>query len=263
MRPAMTLLKQFGLGVLLLAAFSATSQATPFLQFTVGGAATTGGQYTLATSSANGIFDVTAFTYAIFGSMSVSGDFRVANTTYTLDRYVSGTGNVAGAELIWDGNRTLTLNGCFAGTTPLAGLTCTNTAADNLQVLVTMVFGATGSSTALGATTANPTTVGLNTPTSLTDNSTLLADLYLSSPTMFGTGNQVQGSLISGHTYNATSNVLNQSLVQITTPEPISFLLMGCGLLGLAFIKRHKESDPVHPNAARRSLARLYIWRIQ
>jgi hypothetical protein len=229
--------KQFintALGVVVaLTALVGSANATPFITFNVG-AYSPGGTFQLSSTVNAGLYDVTNLSNILFNSLQVFSDTAdPGNPIYNLTHW-TGTAVAEGALLNYNTTtKTLTLTGCISG---LAGLSECDATSSNYN-LVQMGFG-TGAS-ALGAPTNGSTaTVGFNTATSLTDNSILLADLYLSSPVQ-SAGNGVTGTVSAG-TYTASSNQITETFTQLATPEPMSFLLMGSGFLALTFVRRKK-----------------------
>ena len=222
-----------------LTAFGGSGKATPFMTFGVGGG-TPGGAFKVSSSASGGLFDVTStgWTAPTFFTLQLLGATDSQTDSLT---HFNGTTQVAGATLDWNSTTNqLTLDGCVTGLTGISNCSSAN------NILLTLSFG-TGAN-ALGSTT-NPGTSGssaqvlFTAATSLSANSTLLADLYLAAPVQ-STGNGITGNWASNgvspstSTYNDVSYQLSMNVSQ--TPEPMSFLLMGRALLALGCFWRVK-----------------------
>lgn len=208
-------------------------------------------------------------TNAKTGSIQISGDsasetlkslsgisYQTLIVTNALDANDDGTWSLTGALMGLSSN-TLTLNGtigsctagaCLGGGTNLSGIS------GNLeQIVLSGLPYNTGAGSGFTTNFPSQTSIGIafGTPTSITDLTSLLTAVdggsnYSVSTTetsggIVGTGNGVASGGV--YTFGGTSETLGLMLteVPVTTPEPVSFLMLGSGLLAVGLISRRRS----------------------
>jgi hypothetical protein len=190
---------------------------------------------------------------------SLSGiSYQTLVVSNALDANDDGTWSLTGALMGLSSN-TLTLNGtigsctagaCLGGGTNLGGIS------GNLeQIVLSGLPYNTGAGS--GFTTNNPSQTSINiafgAPTSITDLATLLTAIdggsnfsvstAETSGSIVGTGSGTAGT--GGvYTFGGTSEGLGLTLTETpaTTPEPVSFIMLGSGLLGIGAIVRRRSA---------------------
>jgi hypothetical protein len=119
-----------------------------------------------------------------------------------------------------------TLTGCTTCSTVFPTLTSSTT-------LATIVFNSATALTAnAGTTSASVNMPSLGSITSITLNSTFLADLGLTAPFSLSALGNVSSASQPGNYQNQSSGVLTFANGTVGTPEPSSGLLLGSALLG-------------------------------
>lgn len=186
----------------------------------------------------------------VFNTLTVSGGNGDAGD--------NGTWTITGSNLTYNTTTdTFTLNGTLG--------TCTGCSNGNLGTAtpLTAVSGALETFKVASMnynTSANPAnantsgfyttlagqaslTLAFGTPTTLTEASALLNDLgFPIANSTLTSGGVISNAAATGsnpYTFKPTSETLNISLV--ATPEPVSFVLLGGGLLGLACFGRRRS----------------------
>ena len=136
---------------------------------------------------------------------------------------------------------TLTMTGTMTGCTLCSTVFPTLTSP---TVLATIVFNSPTALTAnAGASSASVNMPSLASITSITLNSTLLADLSLSGPFTLSALGNVSSASQAGNYQNQSSGVLTFTNATVGTPEPSSGLLLGTALLGgIMLLKRRFRS---------------------
>lgn len=196
--------------------YPTSAHATAVLSFT---GSTVGGTIT---ETGVGSGPVTQFTSVPYNSLFVAGaNIASANGLHTVTN---------GALNFNTATHVLTLTGEISG---LAGLTSTPT------TLVTIDL--TGG--LIGTTNAGETAFNLTLPnnvSSVTESSTLLADLGLTGDTssLNGLGVVGQGNPNGSGTYEAISDTMGIGLNAPGVPEPVSYALTAAGLVVLACFRR-------------------------
>jgi hypothetical protein len=226
-------LRSIGLaGAMALCAFAVPSKASVFLAFSA--TAPGGGTYTMPSGTSNGTFSL-ATASILFTTLIVSNDtFPGTNGTYTLTGTGSGNcTNASGATLSLSGS-TMTLWGAITG---MAGLS------SGCNSLVTFTDSNSGGFTGITTNGGTSSTVSLNNATSISESATLLTDLHVASNTSPGAlGGGAGWSSGSGGNGSFTANSEQFTLALVQTPEPVSFLLVGTGLLAMICIAKKKSA---------------------
>lgn len=203
------------------------------------------------------------------GSIQVSGDsasetlkslsgvpYQTLVVTNALDANDDGTWSLTGALMSLSSN-TLTLNGtigtctagaCLGGGTNLSGIS------GNLeQIVLSGLPYNTGAGSGFTTNFPSQTSIDITfgTPTSITDLASLLTAVdgssnYSVSTTetsgsIVGTGNGVASSGV--YSFGGTSETLGLTLteVPVTTPEPVSFIMLGSGLVAVGLVSRRRS----------------------
>jgi hypothetical protein len=219
-----------GFGALaVLGAFAVPGQASTVLEFSsISSGCTVGGSGSAGCGSATGaggsisafsIYSFTGFTEQVNGGTIENwavthSTWSYSAGTYTLDGDISCTSGICAGK--------------NTGSTPIALLT---------------IAGAAPTYT----TGLNTAAITIGAATSLTETATFLNDLGLTTPA--GTPTVTGGATANGSTSPFTltaSATLGITTSQIyTTPEPVSFLLFGTGLLAVTLFARRKSRQPV------------------
>jgi hypothetical protein len=212
---------------IVLSALAIPGYADTTLQFTsltTGCSGATCGTVTLGASNTVSAFDVKAFTtLKVVQAGSVVEQWSLTNVDFTLSGGAYGVSFTAT---------------CFSGYCGTAGVT--NFSGTNL-----ITFN-TGSAPSYGNLGGNES-VSVGTPTNLSETTTFLNDLHLTVPSGTVTGNAGMtgtGTGVSGSTLNLQqSTTLNIEATGqlLITPEPVSFLLFGTGLLAIGIVARQKR----------------------
>ena len=217
-----------GLGAIIaLCAFAIPGQATTLLSFQAGGCTVAdGGCGTAAAPNGTNGTALTALDILGFNSFTekINGvtvqTWSLSNTSLLYSSASGGTYTLTGDMSCVSG----TCGTENTGVTPISLLT---------------LSGVTPTMT--GGTQAGGFGIALGAATSLTETATFLKDLDLSTPTGTPTAS---GGAASGDSSPVTamdlttSSTLSISTSQVYTPEPVSFLLFGTGLLAVTLIAR-------------------------
>jgi hypothetical protein len=180
----------------------------------------------------------------IFNTLNISG-----GNGYTGD---NGSWSITGSNLTYNTTTyTFTLNGTIG--------TCSGCSGGNLTgvtgALETFKVASMGYNTGANPGNANNSgfyttlagqsslTLAFGTPTTLTEASALLTDLgFPIANSTLTSGGVISNTAATGsnpYTFTPTSETLNVTLV--ATPEPVSCVLLGSGLLGLAWFGRRRS----------------------
>ncbi len=215
----------------------------------------------LSTSSAGGSVQVTgnnssetltSLSGVLFNSLQIENSPTAAD---------NGTWTLTGSNLSFNTSTDVfTLVGTFSSCSGCVGTP--NLTSDTLTIesfkVSGMPYNTAASNSSSGFNTAIPNQGSLSlfygTPTSFnetsTGNGTFLSDLGLASAsstlTSGGVISNTPATANSGvYTFTPTSETMNITLsAAVATPEPVSFVLFGSGMLGLAaFARRRKTRD--------------------
>jgi hypothetical protein len=226
--------------------------SSTFLAFSAGAGSTGGTAVVTGNTSAETLTSVTGIFY---NTLIISGNANAADDgTWTIldaagDAGSKGTLTLSGNTFTLTG-KIGTCSGCGAGTPNLSGISgALETFTVSSKAYNT---GANASSNAVAGffTTPLPAqnafTLAFGTPTSITTLASLTSALSFGAGAVAST--ETSGGIISNtpaagtgpYTFTATSETLNVTLT--STPEPVSFLLVGGGLIGLAFFGRRRTA---------------------
>jgi hypothetical protein len=218
--------------VVALSAFAVPGSASTVLTFNTSGTGgvinTTGGLSGTLSTSAGGVKALD------FSSISVSGAVK-DNGTWTLSGTPTFQWN-SGADtwtLIGTATCSFAANGC--------GISGTNDVVSAATLLLIQLSTAP-TATFIGNTVAK---VAITNATSITESTAFLTDLGLTPPstTTIAAGAFIEGSGSACSTGNCSftdfSNVLSITL----TPEPVSFMMLGSGLLLVGLFARRKAQQ--------------------
>lgn len=228
-----------GLGaVIALSAFAIPGQATTVLSFATSG-----------TGTAGSVTTPTNYNTGTSGSMN--SNFSVSNFS-TLQESIDGGAdvwnwNLTNSSLVWNSTTDqLTLS---ADMTCQAGSGCGNYTTGSAVSLLTIQLSAAPTYTISKVGPSYNLSVAINNATSITETAAFLTatDLNPSNPTLTAES----GSIASSGTNSATTTAWTpgSSTLDLTTnqvsPEPVTFLLFGSGLLAVAFIARRNSRNAV------------------
>jgi hypothetical protein len=224
--------------------------SSTFLAFSTSPGTAGGTAVVTGNTSAETLTSVTGIDYT---TLTISGDTTnpADNGTWTLTS-TSGSGkatmSLSGSTFTLTGEIGSCTSGCGAGTPNLTGISgALETFTVSSKAYNTSA--STSSNAVAGFFTSplpaqNSFTLAFGTPTSMTTLASLTNALSFSGVS----SNETSGGISSNttatgsgpYTFTATSETLNVTLT--STPEPVSFLLVGGGLIGLAFFGRRRSA---------------------